>query len=56
MRNRFNFGTFFKALGSLLSIICVILGAIFATYYEDFSYLWLWAVPVALISVWAGLE
>ena len=56
MRNRFNFGNFFKALDIFLSLVCLILGAIFAVYYEDFSYLWLWVASVIFISVWAGLE
>lgn len=56
MRNRFNFGNSFKALCILLSFICFLLGIIFATCYEDFSYLWLWAAPVIFIAVWAGLE
>jgi hypothetical protein len=56
MRNRFDFGKFFKALGIFLSFIGFILGGIFTAYYEDFSYMWLWAAPVIIISVWAGLD
>ena len=55
MRNRFDFRNFFMVLGIWISLICLILGAIFA-YYEDLSYLWLWVVPAIFSSVLAGSE